>query len=128
MDVDWDTDDCALYDGMQFTGELVESAGDGNLASLYAYRSGFPHGPHRRPPAQGRHVAGRLAGRRPPRVAPQRAARVEVEFDDHGRQLRSRRWDEQGNLTEDKTFRPRDDDHTSSWLRRQWDAAGRSDA
>lgn len=126
MDVDWDTDDRALYDGMQFTGELVESAGDGNLASLYAYRSGFPHGPHRRPPAQGTSRDGLPVGVHRewhPEGQPASKSSSTTTVGSSGRAGGTSR------ATSPRT-RPfvRDDDHIPSWLRRQWDAAGRSDA
>jgi antitoxin component YwqK of YwqJK toxin-antitoxin module len=100
-DVTWDTDGCALHEGTGFTGELLDVADDGFVISSYGYRFGFPHGPYREWFAGGQvakegtmrdglaiglhrewHPNGRLAS--------------EIEFDDHGRELARRRWDEHG--------------------------------
>jgi antitoxin component YwqK of YwqJK toxin-antitoxin module len=93
-----------FFGGEPFTGEVVEEAPDGSLASLYTYWSGMEHGPYfewfgpERPYKQGQFRHGLPIGVNRVWFANGRLAQ-EVEFDEVGRQVYRREWNESGELT-----------------------------
>jgi antitoxin component YwqK of YwqJK toxin-antitoxin module len=112
-DADMSDDHRLTYQGEWFTGEAVETARNGQVIALTTYYAGMEDGPSKewypdgQPKSEGQVRYGMAIGtfrewHRNGRLA------VEQRFDDegHGRQLSLRRWDEDGNLIEDKTYRP----------------------
>jgi antitoxin component YwqK of YwqJK toxin-antitoxin module len=89
-----------VHDGEPFTGELVNGYGD-TLLSLETYRDGFRDGPTREwhedgtLKAEGTNRHGVAVGTFR-RWHPNGRLAVEKQFDDAGRLLGERRWDEDG--------------------------------
>lgn len=102
-----DTEDSregVLYEGKPFTGEVAEIGGDGNLISLYTYYAGVQDGPYRewyRPGRlfkEGTMKFGLLNGVNR-KWHPNGQFALETEFNDQGRELYRREWDDKGVLT-----------------------------
>ncbi|MCG8922198.1 toxin-antitoxin system YwqK family antitoxin [Lentzea sp. CC55] len=93
-----------LHEGVPYTGEVVEIGREGNLISSYHYYSGVADGPYSewygrdRPYKQGTIKFGLLVGVNR-QWHPNGQLAVETEYDDMGRQLYRREWDENGVLT-----------------------------
>jgi antitoxin component YwqK of YwqJK toxin-antitoxin module len=96
-----------LYEGEPFTGEVVETAPNGRIVALTSYSNGMEDGPATQWYADGQLRAkgvvssGRAVGlhRRWHRNG-QLAA--EQRYDDNGRELSVRTWDEAGNVIDDR--------------------------
>jgi antitoxin component YwqK of YwqJK toxin-antitoxin module len=93
-----------LYEGVPYTGEVVEIGREGNLISLYNYYAGVQDGPYSewygpdRPFKQGTMRFGLLIGVNR-KWHPNGQLALETEFDDQGRELYRREWDDKGALT-----------------------------
>lgn len=92
-----------LHEGTPFTGEVVEIGADGNMISLYTYYAGVQDGPYfewygpTRPFKAGTMKFGLLNGVNR-KWHPNGQLALEIEFDDHGRELHRSEWDHEGNL------------------------------
>jgi antitoxin component YwqK of YwqJK toxin-antitoxin module len=102
-------DDLRLrYQGERFTGEVVETTPDGRIIALTSYFNGMEDGPaaewypNGQLRARGSTSSGRAVGLHL-EWHPNGQLAVEHRFDDAGREISIRRWDESGHLIEDKT-------------------------
>ncbi|MBV2363586.1 toxin-antitoxin system YwqK family antitoxin [Streptomonospora nanhaiensis] len=109
-DLESQDDGRVLYQGLPYTGEVAELAGDGTVVAVVSYERGREHGPWREWYPDGRlkvagrveygkgavgtwrtwHPNGRLAERH--------------DFDGDGRLRGVRRWDAEGNLVESRDY------------------------
>ncbi len=109
-DVDTDDDTRVEYQGEPFTGEVVERAPDGQVIALTSYFNGVEDGPTTEwyptgeLKATGSVAHGRAVGLHEEWYRDGTLA-AQDEFDERGRHLARRRWDEAGNPTEDKAYR-----------------------
>lgn len=93
-----------LYEGVPYTGEVVEYGSEGHLISSYNYDGGVADGPYAewfgpgRPYKQGTINFGLLIGVNR-KWHPNGQLAMETEYDDKGRQLYRREWDANGVLT-----------------------------
>ncbi|WP_439660642.1 toxin-antitoxin system YwqK family antitoxin [Lentzea sp. HUAS TT2] len=93
-----------LYEGVPYTGEVVEHGSEGHLISSYNYDGGVADGPYAewfgpgRPYKQGTINFGLLIGVNR-KWHPNGQLAMETEYDDKGRQLYRREWDPNGVLT-----------------------------
>jgi antitoxin component YwqK of YwqJK toxin-antitoxin module len=113
-DTDSDDGSMRLYQGVPFTGEVVETDGDGNLVYLNTYNQGFEAGPYREwYPGGGLRAEGQVElGKGPVGVWRQwyrngQLSREDV-YGDAGGLLRRRGWTEDGTLVDDRSFPARD--------------------
>lgn len=95
-----------FFNGEPYTGEVVEQGPDGGLGSLYTYDDGALDGPYREWfPDQQLVVEGEMAGGVHVGVLRKWSSRghrvEEVRFDELGREVGRRRWDENGELAHD---------------------------
>lgn len=110
-DVDTEDDLKVTYQGRPFTGEVVERAPGGAIVAMTTYYEGMEDGPTaewyptgerkaegvvRYGTAVGVHQTWHRNG----------AIATLDEFDDKGRLLLRRRWDESGRVVEDRSFAP----------------------
>ena len=102
-DTDGDADGTVLFEGVPFTGEVVDHWPDGTVQSSTAYRNGVEDGPYRE---WHRNGTLRTEGLNDPRYG---AAGI------------WREWDERGRLIEERSF-GRDGEMTAV---RRWDGDGR---
>lgn len=93
-----------LYEGVPYTGEVVEYGSEGDLISSYNYYAGVADGPYAewfgpdRPYKQGTIKFGLPFGVNR-KWHPNGQLAMENEYDDKGRQLYRREWDANGVLT-----------------------------
>lgn len=99
-----DDDGCLLHEGKPHTGEVVEIGRDGVLISRYNYHAGVQDGPYfewygpDRPFKQGTMKFGLPNGVNR-KWHPNGQLALETEFDDQGREIYRREWDDKGVLT-----------------------------
>ena len=109
-DTDLDVDGCVLYDGTPYTGEVEETAPNGQVIAITSYYKGFEDGPTRewyrdgtkRVEGESRFGVGAVGLWR--EWHPNGRLAVERGFSERGQQLYLRGWDEAGVLVEDKTY------------------------
>lgn len=95
------------HNGEPFTGELEDTDADGHVIALTSYVAGVEHGPQTEwYPTGEKHVEGRCeqgaaVGERREWHRNGQLAEYSL-FNSFGEQVRLRRWDEHGNLTEDR--------------------------
>ncbi|MFD0774129.1 toxin-antitoxin system YwqK family antitoxin [Streptomonospora algeriensis] len=109
-DIDFDETEMVFYEGEPFTGEVVETDRAGNIVAAVAYNQGYRHGPWREWHSNGNLlIEGRVEFGKGPvgtwkKWHKNGALAEERRFDDHGRTLSIREWDENGALTVDEAY------------------------
>ena len=86
-DVEWNDFALVTHNGEPFTGEVVEKTSTGAVVAVTDYTGGMEEGPSTEWYPSGVHQEWHLDGH----------LAAETEFDDQGRQLSNREWDETGN-------------------------------
>ena len=104
-DTDGDSDGARLYNGVAYTGEIVETDGEGHLIYLSNYEGGYENGPYREWYAdgglktEGQTDRGILAGVW--RTWHENGQLAEESVYDNGKRTRHRMWAEDGTPTAD---------------------------
>ncbi|GAA3745921.1 toxin-antitoxin system YwqK family antitoxin [Salinactinospora qingdaonensis] len=110
-DIDFETQGIATYEGEAYTGEIVEHDENGNTISLVTYRDGEEDGPYLEwypdgtPQVKGFIVSGK--GPIGTWIKWHKNGQISQEqhFDDRGREVARRQWDEHGNVIKDSVYK-----------------------
>lgn len=103
-EVELDVDGCVLYNGEAFTGEMYDTAPNGQMTSLTSYFKGFEDGPTQewyengQKQLEGQSKFGAVAVGVWRQWHPNGQLALEQEFDDKGNELSRTKWDATGKL------------------------------